>query len=66
MDRKPMELQIRLMDGGVHAVPVDSAVSCSEIISNISKAIDLDETFGFCLFIAMENKASHCNWTSTL
>ncbi|XP_019876972.2 myosin-VIIa-like isoform X2 [Aethina tumida] len=57
-DKQPIKLSVKLLDGTVHDVEADSASTAEEICQQISTAIQLRDTYGFSLYIAIYDKVS--------
>lgn len=53
---KPMKVDVRLMDGRVLTLPIDSSSISSELCSAIAQKINLKDTFGFSLYISYCDK----------
>lgn len=48
------------MDGNNKKIYADSATTAREIVTQLAKNINLQDTFGFSLFISMHDKVSLC------
>ncbi|XP_069473976.1 unconventional myosin-VIIb [Ambystoma mexicanum] len=55
--RKPIMCAITLMNGQSITIPADSASSAQELCSTIADKLQMSETFGFSLYIAVYEKA---------
>lgn len=58
LNKQPIDLQVTLMDGTNHSISSDACSTSAEIVRSVAEELELDETFGFSLFIAMENKVN--------
>ncbi|XP_060754217.1 unconventional myosin-VIIa [Neoarius graeffei] len=56
---KPMKVEVRLTDGRVLTLPIDSSSTSSELCSTIAQKINLKDTFGFSIYISYRDK----NWS---
>uniref|UniRef100_W5U6H9 Unconventional myosin-VIIa n=1 Tax=Ictalurus punctatus TaxID=7998 RepID=W5U6H9_ICTPU len=57
--KKPIKVEVTLMDGRVLTLPVDSSSISSELCSAIAQKINLKDTFGFSLYMTYQDK----NWS---
>ncbi|XP_048520826.1 myosin-VIIa isoform X2 [Dendroctonus ponderosae] len=55
-NKKPVPLHISLLDDSVLDIEIDSATTAEEVITAISKVLNLKDTFGFSLFISLYDK----------
>lgn len=55
---KPVELRITLMDGTSKVLEADSATTASELCESLAKNIQMKDTFGFSIVIALFDKMS--------
>ncbi|XP_066251283.1 myosin-VIIa-like isoform X2 [Euwallacea similis] len=55
-NKKPVEMQIELLDNSTIDIEIDSATIAEEVIGAISKILNLTDTFGFSLFITVYDK----------
>lgn len=53
---KPMKVEVRLTDGRVLTLPIDSSSTSSELCSTIAQKINLKDTFGFSIYISYRDK----------
>ncbi|XP_057671586.1 myosin-VIIa-like isoform X1 [Diorhabda carinulata] len=51
-----INLEVKLMDGTTHIVEADSATISEEILSQIATSLTLKDTFGFSIFVALDDK----------
>ncbi|CAL8309973.1 unnamed protein product [Lota lota] len=54
--KKRMTVSLTLMDGRTISVPVDSASTSSEICQMLSQKVQLKDTFGFSVYVALYEK----------
>lgn len=54
--KKPIKVEVTLMDGRVLTLPVDSSSISSELCSAIAQKINLKDTFGFSLYMTYQDK----------
>ncbi|KAM4604686.1 unconventional myosin-VIIa-like [Polymixia lowei] len=54
--KKPMDVSVALMDGQSVVLPVDSACISAEVCQAVAKKVDLKDTYGFSLYIALYDK----------
>lgn len=57
-----MIVTVKLMDGRSVNLPVDSASTSKEICLALSKKINLKDTFGFSLYVALYEKVQSYLW----
>ncbi|CAH1185102.1 unnamed protein product [Phyllotreta striolata] len=55
-NKEPINLEIKLMDGTSHTVEADSASTAEEILTQISTTLNLTDTFGYSIFVALDDK----------
>ena len=55
-----MTVTLTLMDGRTISVPVDSASTSGEICQMLSQKIQLKDSFGFSVYVALYEKVSRC------
>ncbi|XP_058816281.1 myosin-VIIa-like [Topomyia yanbarensis] len=54
--KKPISVQVTLMDGSSKNVEIDSATTAEEMCEQISYNIGLTDVFGFSIFVMMQEK----------
>lgn len=54
-----MAVSVTLMDGRTISLPVDSASTSKEICHVLSQKVNLQDTFGFSLYVAFYEKVSN-------
>ncbi|XP_028300925.1 unconventional myosin-VIIa [Gouania willdenowi] len=54
--KKPMSVSVTLMDGRSINLPVDSASTSREICQLLSKKLQIKDTFGFAIYVALYEK----------
>lgn len=59
--QKPMNVTVALMDGRTFSLPVDSACTSGEVLREVAKRIGLADTYGFSLYISMQEKVILAN-----
>lgn len=57
-ERKPLDLQMMLMDGTQQCLVADAATTSRELVHRLCNTISLHDKFGFSVFISMENKVA--------
>lgn len=55
-NKEPIHLEVKLMDGTNHTVEADSATTSEEILTQIANTLNLKDTFGFSIFVALDDK----------
>ncbi|CAH0557546.1 unnamed protein product [Brassicogethes aeneus] len=55
-DKQPIELRIKLLDGTEQNIKTDSATVAEEVCNEIASAINLKDTYGFSLYVAVYDK----------
>jgi hypothetical protein len=63
-----MTVTLTLMDGRTISVPVDSASTSGEICQMLSQKVQLKDSFGFSVYVALYEKVSACLefWNPTM
>eukprot|EP00117_Sycon_ciliatum_P034727 scpid4751/ scgid26450/ Myosin-VIIa; Protein crinkled len=56
--KKPLMLPITFMDGNTKTLLADSATTAGELCEQLTKKIELGDTFGYSLYIALFDKVS--------
>ncbi|XP_058450683.1 myosin-VIIa-like [Malaya genurostris] len=54
--KKPISVQVTLMDGSYKTVEIDSASTAQEMCAQISAKIGLNDVFGFSIFVMLQDK----------
>lgn len=54
--KKPITVDVTLMDGRVLTLPIDSSSTSSELCSAIAEKINLKDMYGFSLYISYLDK----------
>ena len=52
----PLEVQITMMDGAVQTLTVEPSTTARELMSLLTDVLELNEKFGFSVYIAMYDK----------
>lgn len=55
-NKKPVQVQVELLDGALLDIDIDSASTAQEVITAISKILNLKDSFGFSIFITLYDK----------
>ncbi|KAF5273638.1 hypothetical protein FQR65_LT04638 [Abscondita terminalis] len=55
--KDPINLKVSFMDQSTKVIEIDSASTSEEVCSQIARSLTLKDTFGFCLFITLYDKA---------
>ncbi|CAG9814531.1 unnamed protein product [Phaedon cochleariae] len=55
-NKDPINLEVTLMDGTTQIIEVDSATTSEEMLTRISTTLNLTDTFGFSIYIALHDK----------
>ncbi|ESO11273.1 hypothetical protein HELRODRAFT_194873 [Helobdella robusta] len=63
-EKSSLEIQITLMDGTVLNEEVDASTTADEVVDVVATKMNLQQKFGFSVYIAMKEKIISLGWSS--